>query len=297
MNPHASKRMLRVFLYGGGSALLLLDVILLLKSTFTGNYIPMVPVIAGIFTAAGLLFIVYAEQKAREEDKKNHRRIARVANQLTSPLQHLQDDLTRLLKDAGKLPSKQRLQIKRMDTKANILLENVRDVFLAMQAQEGRISQEVRTYNICALLQEAHDRAQLMASASNVELVYQAHCEQAPVKVDRRLFLIALQHLIANGIQYTLKPGLVNLAIMKSDKYTRIVIQDRGLGVAPEDKYSIFEPFARGEDASKYDPDGIGIGLALSRLIIKEFNGTLTWRPKPHGTGSEFTIRLPLVNK
>ncbi len=295
MTVSVSKRMLRVFLYGGGSALLLVDLLLLLKSTLTGNYVPLVPIIAGIFTAAGLLFIVYAEQRAQMEDKKNHRRIARVATQLTNPLGHLQDDLNRLLKSADQLPSQHRLQIKRMATKSNILLNNVRDVFLSMQAGEGRISQEIRVYNICALLQEAHDRAAPLASASNVELVYRAHCQQAPVKVDRRLFLIALDHLITNGLQYTLKPGLVNLAIMKGHKYARVIIQDRGLGISPDDKYSIFTPFARGEDAGKYDPDGIGIGLALSRLIIKEFGGTLTWRPKPHGTGTEFIIRLPLA--
>ena len=64
-----SPRLLRTFLYGGGSALLLLDLYFLARATLTGNFVPIVPVLAGILTAAGLLFIVYAEQRERAENR------------------------------------------------------------------------------------------------------------------------------------------------------------------------------------------------------------------------------------
>lgn len=282
-------------MYGGGSALLMLNLFFLGKAIFQGNFVPVVPILAGILTAAGLLLIVYAEHRARLEDKRDHRRISRVAHQLESPLRALQDDLQQLIKSADKLPAEARLKLKHMETKSHVLLENVRDVFLTLQAQEGKVSGDTRTYDLCALVKEAIDRATPLASARNVEIITKQHCTDAPVKVDRRLFLIALIHLIENGVLYTLKPGLVNVAVTRGQRYARVIVQDRGVGIPPNDEGVVFQPFARGESAQQFDGDGIGVGLTLARLILREFGGDLIYRSRQSATGSEFEIKLPLV--
>jgi K+-sensing histidine kinase KdpD len=288
-------RTLRAILYGGGTALLLLDTFFLIQAAFTRNFVPIVPVIAGIFTALGLLLIVYAEQRAREDDKKAHRRIARVSHQLTTPLKMLQEDINEVLDNANKLPSNQRLQLKRMSTKSNIVLDNIRDVFLTLQAQEGKISQEIQAHDICQLIEEANKRVASLASARNTDIQFKKHCPKALARVDKRLFLIVLTHVLENAIYYSLTPGKINLNIVKGNKYTRIIVRDRGVGIKKSEADIVFKPFARGDDAAKYDPDGIGIGLALSKLIINEFKGTISWTKKTPGTGTQFEIRLPLL--
>lgn len=283
----------RAVLYGGGSMLLLFNLFFMAKAAIQDNFVPVVPIVAGVFTAAGLLIIVYGEHRAREADKRDHRRISRVAHQLEAPLHSLQEDLARLIAEANKLPAEHRLKLKRMETKSKVLLENIRDVFLTLQAQEGKVSQEVRLYDICTLVNEAISRVQTLARAQNVEITHTLHCKEAAARVDRRLFFIALIHLLENGILYTLKPGLVNVAVIKGKRFVRIVVQDRGVGVKDEDSDAIFQPFARGHAADQFDPDGIGVGLTLSRLIIREFGGTLFWRPRERAAGSQFEIRLP----
>ncbi|MBI1834011.1 MAG: HAMP domain-containing histidine kinase [Candidatus Andersenbacteria bacterium] len=285
------------FLYGGASVLLGIDLFFLVRALFSGNFLPLFPLLAGGLLAGGLILILYAEQKIREEDKKEHRRLSRVAGQLEAPLKVLQEDFAYLTSRARKLPAEERLKIKHMETKSKILLENIRDVFLMLRAQEGAISQEVRTYDLCTLLQDSIEKAKPLASAHNAELLYRAHCEDAPVKVDKRLFRIALMHLLENGIMYSLKPGLVNIAVARGQRQTRIIVQDRGVGVKEKDEGAIFQPFARGDKASQFDPDGIGVGLTLSRLIIEEFGGSLTWKNRQDTTGSTFEIKLPLAKR
>ncbi len=291
----SSSTAFRALLYGSAAMLLLINIFFFFRALLTTNFVPIVPVVAGVFTAAGLLFIVYAEQKAREADKKDHRRISRVAHQLESPLLALQDDLAGLLASADRLPSDERLKLKRMETKTNVLLENVRDVFLMLQAQEKPLSREQRLYNLCPLIEQVVARAKTLASARNIELVYQPQCTDAPVFVDRQLFLIALTHVIENGLVYTMKPGLVTVSVIREPKTIRITVQDRGIGITSRDHLTVFEPFARGEHAEAYDPDGIGVGLTLSRLIIQDFQGKLTWHSRPEGMGTEFTVILPLA--
>ena len=288
-------RIFRAILYGGGATLLILDTFFLIKAAITDNYVPIVPIIAGIFTALGLLSIVYAEQRAREDDKKAHRRIARVSHQLTTPLKILQEDLVDIIENAEKLPSKQRLQLKRMSTKSRIVLDNIRDVFLALQALEGKISQEVQAHDVCQLMEEANKRVSALASARNTDIHFKKLCPKALARVDKRLFLIAVTHVLENAIYYSLTPGKITVNVIKGKKFTRIIVQDRGIGIKKSEADIVFKPFARGDDAAKYDPDGIGVGLALSKLIIKEFKGTLSWTKKTPGTGTRFEIRLPLL--
>jgi signal transduction histidine kinase len=286
---------IRALLYGAASALLLLDIVFLLKALITDNFIPIVPVLAGTFTAAGLLSIIYAEHTARQQDQRDHRNISRVAHQLLSPVHSLQEQLERLMENADTLPAEARLKLKQMETKTKVLLENIRDVFLTLQAQTGRISQDLKVYDLCALVKEAYNRSEPLASARNVELVYQVHCADAPVKVDRRLFLIALLHVIENAIVYTMTPGLVNIAVMRGKTHVRIIVQDRGIGLAVSEARRVWQPFVRGGSAEKYHAEGIGIGVTLTRLIIEEIDGSISWRNRERGMGTQFEIKLPLA--
>ena len=292
-----SQTAFRSFLYGGASMLLLFDLFFLLRALITDNFVPIVPIVAGIFTAAGLLFLVYAEHQSREQDKRDHRRISRVAHQLESPLRALEENISQMSAAGDKLPSELRIKLKHMETKTKVLLENVRDVFLTLQAQDHPVSQEVRTYDLCVLVEEAYKRLLPLAQAKNVELISKAHCQNASVRVDRRLFLLTLSHLIDNAITYTMTPGVVNIAVIKSGRNVKILVQDRGVGIKEKDVASIFTPFFRGENAADYEPDGIGVGLALSRMLVREWKGKISWRNRPRGMGSEFEIILPLVVK
>lgn len=275
--------------------MLALDIFLLAKAIFQQNFVPIVPIIAGALLAAGLLLIVKAEGATRDSLRAEHRRLTRVAHQLESPLRALQDDFSHLVQKADRLPADQRLQIKRMDTKTKVLLENIRDVFLMLRAEQGSIAQDARAYDVCALVNEAIDRVKGLASARNVEITTTNHCQDAPVTLDRSLFLIALTHLLENAILYNLTPGIVNVAVTRGKTTMRIIVQDRGIGIKDSDAPAIFLPYARGHKADQYDPDGIGVGLTLAQHIIQEFNGTITWQNRPTTTGTEFTIKLPLT--
>lgn len=287
----------RSFLYGGGATLLAFNLFFLARAIFTNNVVPIIPLVAGILTAAGLLAIVYAEHAARAADQRDHRRIARVSHQLESPLRALQEDLEQLISAADNMPAEARLKLKHMATKTKVVLENVRDVFLMLHALEEPLGAEARIYNACTLLDNVAAKIAPLAKARNVNLTHKFHCADAPVKLDRRLFDIALTHLLENAITYTLTPSSVNVAVTKGAKQVRIIIQDRGLGISPGDAALIFQPFARGERAGKHDPDGIGVGLTLARLIIQEFKGRLTWKNRDRGMGAQFEIVLPLAQK
>ena len=290
-----SQTIVRAILYGGSATLLLFDIFFLAKAAVENTFLPLIPIMAGVFITTTLVFIVYAERRSRELDKQEHRRLSRVAHQLENPIQVLEDDLAFMAAQADKFPAEERMKLKRMQTKTKVLLENIRDIFLMLESQSGSLVLKPNTYDLCVLVDEALSNVKPLASAHNVELVKKFQCDGAIVNVDRRLLLIAITHLLENSILYTLTPGLVNIVMYKNSKNVQIVIQDRGIGILPKDASAILLPFARGHKAEQFDPDGIGVGLTLAKYIIQRLKGKLRWNSRDGSIGSEFTIILPLA--
>lgn len=101
-----------------------------------------------------------------------------------------------------------------------------------------------------------------------------------------------LVNLVKNAIRHTDAAGVVTLAARPDEAGTvRIDVADTGTGIAPDELDHIFEPFYRGEDARKSDGQGVGVGLAIVRMLVARMNGAVSVHSVP-GAGSCFSIRL-----
>lgn len=96
----------------------------------------------------------------------------------------------------------------------------------------------------------------------------------------------ALQSLAATG--RASQPGDLTIAVSRADNRGRIVVSDRGGGIAPEVQPRIFEPFF-----STNRGMGHGLGLAFSRRVVQAAGGTIRVRSEP-GSGATFIIELPV---
>lgn len=101
-----------------------------------------------------------------------------------------------------------------------------------------------------------------------------------------------LSNLIANAIKYSPEGGSIAVAVKQEDACAVVSVADQGIGVPARDLPSIFEPFHRARNTVGKIP-GTGIGLAAVRSIIAEHRGIVTVTSQ-EGTGSTFTVRLPL---
>lgn len=98
----------------------------------------------------------------------------------------------------------------------------------------------------------------------------------------------ALGNILKNCMEHTPEGGRINVACSENALFTEIKVSDTGEGIAEEDLPHLFERFYKGKNASS---ESIGIGLALSRMIITSQNGTVKAENLKNG-GSIFTIRF-----
>lgn len=98
----------------------------------------------------------------------------------------------------------------------------------------------------------------------------------------------AVENILKNCCEHTPPGGTVSVTAAENNLYSEIRIRDTGSGFSPEDLGNIFERFYKGKNSSD---QSIGIGLALSRMIITGQNGTIKAENAREG-GALFTIRF-----
>lgn len=98
----------------------------------------------------------------------------------------------------------------------------------------------------------------------------------------------AVSNIVKNCMEHAGEGGILTFHARENSLYTELVIEDNGPGIDPEDLPHLFERFYKGKDSFG---SGIGIGLALSRMIVGQQNGFIKAWNRPEG-GACFTIRF-----
>ena len=115
------------------------------------------------------------------------------------------------------------------------------------------------------------------------------------VKGNTNLLYRALYNLVENAIRYNNEEGSVNITLETRGQEGVIIIADTGVGIAPEQRELIFEPFYRVNKSRSREFGGAGIGLSLVKTILKRHGASITVSEN-NPQGSVFTIRIPLVD-
>lgn len=98
----------------------------------------------------------------------------------------------------------------------------------------------------------------------------------------------AVGNIVKNCMEHTQQGGKIEITASENPIFTEILISDNGPGIDEEDITHIFERFYKGKNSSD---NSYGIGLALSRMIITNQNGTIKASNSQTG-GALFTIRF-----
>ena len=123
----------------------------------------------------------------------------------------------------------------------------------------------------------------------------QSEAQTFIVKGNTNLLYRALYNLVENAIRYNNEEGSVNITLETRGQEGVIIIADTGVGIAPEQRELIFEPFYRVNKSRSREFGGAGIGLSLVKTILKRHGASITVSEN-NPQGSVFTIRIPLVD-
>ena len=118
--------------------------------------------------------------------------------------------------------------------------------------------------------------------------------ETQPVSVvgDPERLREAVTHLVTNAIRYNVDAGRVQIRLRRAGERAEIAVSDTGAGIAAADLPRVFEPFFRSDAARSRDAGGAGLGLAVTRAIVRRHGGDVTCASEL-GRGTTMTVTLP----
>jgi signal transduction histidine kinase len=132
--------------------------------------------------------------------------------------------------------------------------------------------------------------------ASEKELKIVVNIERAPKQVftDSLRLQQVVMNLMSNAIRYTEKSGKIEVNCEKlENEQWAIAISDNGIGIDPEDRKHIFEPYFQVGELATRLPNSTGLGLAIVSRLVKLLQGKIELISQV-GIGSTFTVFFPL---
>lgn len=143
--------------------------------------------------------------------------------------------------------------------------------------------------DICALIEEACDRAYVLAAAKHIRVEQQLPDEPCFADVDASLIARMLDNLIGNAVKYSPENSRIEVKLDITERGThQIIVSDEGGGL-PEAR--VQDPFARfGSHATDAGPSA-GLGLALVKKVVDAHEGSIEVTSHP-GKGTRFAISL-----
>ncbi|MCA0306955.1 MAG: HAMP domain-containing histidine kinase [Actinobacteria bacterium] len=160
-------------------------------------------------------------------------------------------------------------------------------------AEEGRLNLTLDTADPNVLAGDAVLAAREAYERKHVALLVDP-AEGAPlVRVDRSRIAQVLANLLSNALRHTPGNGQVRVSVLAEQDAVSIQVTDTGDGIAAEHLPHVFERFYRADTARDRDSGGTGVGLAISRAIVRVHGGQLTADSAGQGRGTVVTLRLP----
>ena len=215
------------------------------------------------------------------------------AHNIRTPLSLVLAPLVDLSKDSH-LSEKSRGFLDMAQRNGNKLLKMVTELLDFQKVEQSVELVRLQDVELPMFLRLQVEKFIVAAQEKHIHLSLEA-CPQHLVHTDVKMMDLILENLLSNAIKYTPEGGKVTLSASIEGKTAQILVSDTGIGIPKAEIKNIFKSFFRASNAVNSQEMGSGLGLMLTRQLVKKLGGKLTFVSE-EGKGTTFHVVLPLGN-
>ncbi len=242
-------------------------------------------------SAEGVVYAFRDQTTERGLEEAKSEFIATVSHELRTPMAGIYGAAQTLLReDVEFSPEDRRRLLEIVATQAVRLSQITEDVLVASRLERDELRVAREQVDVGALASETIEamRSQL-PEVTTVELAVEPKLE--PAFGDRDRLQQVLVNLLDNAVKYSPDGGQVTLSVESRPDAVRLSVTDQGLGIPLAEQERIFEKFYRLDTQLTRAGGGTGLGLYITRELVRRMGGTIAVRSEP-GVGSTFTVDL-----
>jgi len=172
----------------------------------------------------------------------------------------------------------------------------VEDLLDVSRIINGKLQLEMRPLMLRAVVHEAAESVAHAAREKGVDLVVDPSEEPGPVDGDAGRLQQVIGNLLSNAVKFTPAGGRVEVQLDRRGHSLNLIVRDTGEGMETSQLPLVFERFHQAAQGRRNTRGGLGLGLAIARHIVEAHGGTIRAHSDGIGTGSTFTVDLPLAS-
>ena len=229
------------------------------------------------------------ERKSKEFLKNT---ISDISHQLKTPLAAL-NIYNGLLQEEKENSSEIKEFVELSEKELDRIEKLVKNLLKITKLDTGSIVFEKTNENISEIMKEIELHFAYQAKKEEKELILNGD-NNTMLFCDRDWMIEAVENIVKNAFDHTYSGDFIKIQWQESASMVRLMIEDNGSGIHPEDLHHIFKRFYRSRFSK--DTQGIGLGLPLAKAVIEEHNGTIEVNSKL-GEGTTFVINFLIPTK
>lgn len=236
------------------------------------------------------------EYKLKHEKELQNYKIeffTNVAHEFRTPLTIISSHIHALLHETETLGKNPRMV--KVYNNSIKLQKLVLEIIQFQKLEKGKEPLQVRKVNPQLLAAEVISDLELLARKREVTCRLICPNEEEKVNTDADKYQRILTNLISNSIKYNRRGGWVSVRITYTDTEFVTEVIDSGIGISPEFRNKVFEPFGISSAQKRQsfpDYQSTGLGLAVTKGLVELLHGTIAFESNPK-EGTLFVVRLP----
>ncbi len=232
----------------------------------------------------------------READRRKDEFLAILAHELRNPLAPIRNSLAVLRQADGNRAVREKAQAM-MERQIRQMVRLVDDLLDVSRITRNKMELRKERVELASAVQSAVETSAPLFQESGHRLMVSLPPEPIPLHADATRLAQVLANLLNNAAKYTEPGGSVWLTAERRGAEVMVSIRDTGIGIPAVMLPRIFEMFTQVDPSLERTHGGLGIGLTLVRRLVEMHGGTIQAASAGPGQGSEFTVRLPVLEE
>jgi PAS domain S-box-containing protein len=236
-----------------------------------------------------------AEGLLREADRRKDEFMAILAHELRNPLAPLRNalELLRLANDDKTLIDQARgIMARQLDHMVRL----IDDLLDMSRISQGKVQVRREPVELAAALQSAVETIRPLLEAQSHSFSVTLPPQTIYLHADPARLTQVIANLLNNAAKFTEKGGHIWLTAERQGNEAVVSVRDTGIGIDAEHLPHLFEMFSQAAPALERSQGGLGIGLSLVRGLVELHGGHVEAHSGGLGKGSEFIVRLPVMD-